>query len=87
MGFGKEYYEYENDWLNDGDRAYGTICMDFWRSTSLRYLNDFVKSPKDLWTKLDRSFGNHNEDIYRNLEGTFRTTRFLYSKFSASTLL
>ena len=50
MGLGKESYEYENDWINDGDRAYGTICMAFWRSPSLLYLNDFAESPKDLWT-------------------------------------
>ena len=48
IGIGKESYEYENDWLNEGDRAYGTICMAFWRSPSLCYLNDFVESPKDL---------------------------------------
>ena len=48
MGLGKESYEYETDWLNDSDRAYGKICMDFWRSPSLRYLNDFAESPKDL---------------------------------------
>ena len=29
MGFGKESYEYEKDWLNDGDRAYGAICGTF----------------------------------------------------------
>ena len=86
MGLGKESYEYKNDWMNDNDRAYGTICMDFWRSPSLRYLNDFSESPKDLWTKLDRTFRKHNEDIYSNLEGAFKTTRVLYLKFSASTL-
>ena len=29
MGLGKNYYEYEKDWLNDGDRAYGEICGTF----------------------------------------------------------
>ena len=42
--------------------------------------------PKDLWTKLDRTFGKHNEDHNRNLEITPNTTRVLYSKVSASTL-
>ena len=23
IGLGKDSYEYENDWLNDGDRAFG----------------------------------------------------------------
>ena len=29
MGIGKESYEYEKYWLNDGDRAYGAICGTF----------------------------------------------------------
>ena len=86
MGLVKESYEYDNGLVNDGDRAYGTICMDFWRSPNLRYLNDFAESPKDVWTKLDRTFGKHSEDIYRNLKSTFRTTRVPYSKFSTFTL-
>ena len=32
IGIGKESYEYENDWINDGDRAYGAICGTFSRS-------------------------------------------------------
>ena len=32
MGFGKESYEYEKDWINDGDRSYGAICGTFSRS-------------------------------------------------------
>ena len=42
--------------------------------------------PKDLWTKLDRTFGKHNEDHNSTLEITSSTTRVIYSKFSASTL-
>ena len=55
-------------------------------SPNLRYLIDYAEYPKDLWTELDRTFGKHNEDIYRNLGRKFITTRFLYSKFLASTL-
>ena len=29
MGLGKESYEYEKNWLNDSDRAYGAICGTF----------------------------------------------------------
>ena len=43
---GEESYEYENDWINDGDRAFGTICLTF--SPRLRYLIDSVEYPKDL---------------------------------------
>ena len=35
---GKESYEYDNDWLNECDRDFGTICDSF--SPSLRYLID-----------------------------------------------
>ena len=48
IGLGKESYEYENDWLNDAVRAFGTICMAF--SPSLRYLIESVEYPKNLWT-------------------------------------
>ena len=84
IGLGKESYENENDWLNDGDRSFGSICLAL--SPSLRYLIGSAKYPKDLWTKLDRKFGKHNEDHNRTLEITSSTTRVLYSKFLASTL-
>ena len=84
IGIGKDSYAYENDWLNFSDRAFGTICLAF--SPSLHYLIDFAEYPKYIWTKLDRTFGKHNEDIYRNLGRKFKTTRVLYSKLSASTL-
>ena len=56
IGLGKESYEDDNDWLNDDDRAFGTICLAF--SPSLHYLIDSVEYPKDLWTELNRTFGN-----------------------------
>ena len=58
IGLGKEYYGYENDWLNDGDRYFGTIFLAL--SPSLRYLIDSAKYPKDLWIELGRTFGKHN---------------------------
>ena len=86
IGLGKESYENqnENEWLNDGDRAFGAICLAL--SPSLRYLIGSAEYPKDLWTKLDRTFGKNNEDHNRTLEITSSTTRVLYSKFLASTL-
>ena len=84
IGLGKESYENDNYWLNDGDRAFGAICLAL--SPSLCYLIGSAKYPKDLWTKLDRTFGKHNEDHNSTLEITSSTTRVLYSKFSASTL-
>ena len=46
IGLGKESYEDENDWINDGDRAFGTIHLTF--SPSLHYLIDSIEYPKDL---------------------------------------
>ena len=57
IGLGKDSYENENDWLNDGDRAFGTICLAL--SLSLRYLIGSTEYPKDLWKKLDRTFGKN----------------------------
>ena len=84
IGLGKESYENENDWLNDGDGDFGAICLSL--SPSLHYLIDYAKQPKDLWTKLDRTFGKQNEDHNSTLDITSNTTRVIYSKFSASTL-
>ena len=66
IGLGKESYDNDNDWLNDGDAAFGEIGRSL--SPSLCYLIGSVEYPKDLWTKLDRTFGKNNEDHYINLE-------------------
>ena len=84
IGIGKESYENENDWLNDRDRAYGTIALAL--DDSLYYLIYSVEYPKEVWTILDRTFGKHNEDHNSTLEITASTTIFLHSKLSASTL-
>ena len=46
IGIGKEYYEEKNDWLNDGDRYFGRICLDI--SPSICYLINSTEYPKDL---------------------------------------
>ena len=84
IGLGKESYENDNDWLNDGDRAFGSICLAL--SPSLHYLIGSAEYPKDIWTKLDRTFAKHNEKHNITLEITSSTTRFIYSKFLASNL-
>ena len=48
MGLSKESYEYEKDWLNYGDRAYGSICGTFSRSFLIDLI-EFAEYPKDLW--------------------------------------
>ena len=45
-----------------------------------------AEHPKDLWTRLDKTFGKHNEDHNSTLDITASTTRFLHSKVSATTL-
>ena len=84
IGLGKESYENDNDWINDGDRYFGAIGLAL--SPSFLYLTKYVEYPKDLWTKLDRTFGKHSEDHNSTLESTPNTTRVLDPKFSASTL-
>ena len=84
IGLGKDSYENENYCLNDGDRAFGAICLAL--SPSLLCLIGSVEYRKDLWTKLDRTFGKHNEDHNSTLERTPSTKIFLDTKFSASTL-
>ena len=84
IGLGKESYENENDWLNDGDRDFGTICLAL--DDSLYYPIDFADYPKDLWTKLDKTFGKHNEDHNSTLESTPNTASVLDPKALASTL-
>ena len=54
LGLGKESYENEIDWINDGDATFGEIGLAL--SPSLRYLTKYVEYPKDLWTKMDKTF-------------------------------
>ena len=66
IGIGRESYENENDWLNDGDRAFGAICLAL--DDSLYYLTDYAEYPKNFWPILDRTFGKQNEDHNSILE-------------------
>ena len=77
IGIGRETYENENDWLNDGDRAFGTVCLAL--DDSLYYLSlGSVEYPKEVWTILDKTFGKHNEDHNSTLEITASTTRVIH---------
>ena len=84
VGLGNESYQNENDWLNDGDRDFGAICLAL--SPSLRYLIGSAEYPKNLWKTLDRNFGKHDEDHNSTLERISSTISILDPKFSASTL-
>ena len=45
-GFGREYFESENDWLNACDAAFGMIKLPF--SPCLLYLGRSIKDPQEL---------------------------------------
>ena len=77
-----EYFLSENFWLNEFDAAFGTMTLAL--SPSLRYLSRSIEDPKELWTRLDRTFGMIDEDHNRNLESTSSTISII--KNLASTL-
>ena len=45
-GLGEESFERKDEWLNECDATYGTMCMAL--SPSMRYLKISIKNPKDL---------------------------------------
>ena len=83
LGAGKESYEEEEDWINDCDRAYGSMGMVM--SHDMRYLTKSIEYPFELWRNTDRAFGVHKE-----LDNTWResntSSSFLPSNVSASIL-
>ena len=83
IGLGKECFS-ENDWLNKCDGAFGTIAMGL--SPCLRYLIRSIEDPKELWTRLDRTFGMIYEDHNSTLERISNTISILDPKLSASSL-
>ena len=46
IGIDEEYFESENDWLNECDAAFGTIALSLY--PSFRYLIKSIEYPKDL---------------------------------------
>ena len=84
IGLSEEYFESENDWLNECDADFETIALPL--SPSLRYLSRSIEYPKELSTRLDRTFGNIDEDHNITLESTSSTISILDPKFLASTL-
>ena len=55
-------------------------------SPSLHYLSRSIEDQKELWTRLDRTFGKIDEDHNSTLESTSKTIRVTDPKLSASTL-
>ena len=83
IGLDEEFFS-ENDQLNKCDADFGTIALAL--SPSLRYLSRSIEDPKELWTRLDRTFGTIDEDYNSTLERTSSTIIVTDPKFSASTL-
>ena len=83
-GLGRKYFESENEQLNAKDAAFELMKLAL--SPSLCYLSRSIKDPKELWTRLDRTFGMIDEDNNRTLESTSITISILDPKISASTL-
>ena len=84
IGLGEESYESKNDLLNACDGDFGTIGLTL--SPSLRYLSRSIEDPKELWTRLDKTFGKIDEDHNNTFESTFSTIIVPDPKFSSSTL-
>ena len=84
IGIDEESFEREDDWLNECDASYGTMCMAL--SPSMRYIKLSIKNPKDLWKILDRTFGMIDEDHNSTLKSTSNTISILDPKILASTL-
>ena len=83
IGLGKECFSKIN-WLNKSDGAFGTIAIGL--SPSLCYLIRSIEDTKELWTRLDRTFGMIYEDHNSTLEITSSTISILDPKILASTL-
>ena len=83
-GFNRESFETDNDWLNKCDATFGRIALGL--SSSLRYLSRSIEDLKELWKRLDRTFGMIDEDRNSTLERISSTISILDPKFSASTL-
>ena len=82
-GIDEEWFS-ENYWMNKCDAAFGTIALGL--SPSLRYLSRSIEAPKELWTRLDRTYGKIDEDHNSTLESTSSTIIVPDPKLLASTL-
>ena len=83
IGLSKECFS-DIYWLNKSDGAFGTIATGL--SRSLCYLIRSIEDSKELWTRLDKTFGVIEEDHNRILERISSTISTLDPKISASTL-
>ena len=50
-----ESFQEKYDWLNDNDRAYGTMCLAI--PPTMHYLLDSTDYPFEIWRNLDEALG------------------------------
>ena len=48
-------------WFNNCNRAYGAMCLAI--PPRMRYRIDVVEFPSEIWSRLDKSFGQQTEEI------------------------
>ena len=90
IGLDKECFSKIN-WLNTSDGSFGTIAMGLSRSflyliRSIENPREYIEDPKELWTRLDKTFGVIDEDHNSILERISSTISTLDPKISASSL-
>ena len=56
-----ESYQEKCDWLNDNDRAYGTMCLVI--PPTMRYLLDSVNYPFEICRNIDEDLGMKQEYV------------------------
>ena len=56
-----ESFQEKDAWLNDNDRAYGTMCLAI--PPTMCYILDSVDYPLELWRNLHESLGMQEEDV------------------------
>ena len=78
-GYGINRFKSENYWLNAQDAAFEIMKLAL--SPSLRYLSRSIKDPKELWKRLDITFG------FGSTWSTSSTTIILDPKILTSTPL
>ena len=83
FGAGKEYYEEENDCLDDCEREYANMCMVM--TPNMNYLMDTAEYPFELWRNLDRAFGVKKE-VDNIWSESNTSSSVLHSNVLASTL-
>ena len=50
-----ESYQEKDAWINDNDRAYGTMCLDI--PPTIHYLLDSTNYPFKIWRNIDEALG------------------------------